>query len=155
MADVIVAEARRALDVANYYIEYSGYTKTNLQILKLTYIAHGYTLAIHNRPLITDRVEAWKRGPVIPGIYNTFKRWGSGVIGATTYTPKPFSASQDEILQAVYAEYGKYCGYYLSQITHEDGELKTPWLQCYEAGLNAKIPNDITKEYYKQLIDNE
>ena len=37
---------RSALDVANYFVEYSDYTKTHLQIQKLTYISHGYMLAI-------------------------------------------------------------------------------------------------------------
>ena len=47
-----------ALDVANHFIEYSGYTKTNLQVSKLTYISHGYTLAIHDEPLIAEVVDA-------------------------------------------------------------------------------------------------
>ena len=46
--------------------------------------------------------------------------------------------------------YGKYCGYYLSQITHHDGDLETPWSQCYKKGRNRTIPDRITKEYYEK-----
>lgn len=141
-----------ALDVANYLIEYSGYTKTNLQIMKLTYIAHGYMLAIHDRPLIQDNVAAWDRGPVIANVYHAFKRWGSRVIGRTTYTPEPFGAEERKVIDAVFASYGRYCGYYLSQITHDDGERETPWRQCYEPGKNVWIPDEVTKEYYGKII---
>jgi len=143
-----------ALDVANYLIAYSGYTKTNLQIMKLTYIAHGYVLAIHDRPLIQDNVAAWERGPVIANVYHAFKRWGSRVIGRTTYTPKPFGEEERQVIDAVFASYGRYCGYYLSQITHEDGDRETPWRQCYVQGKNAWIPDEVTKEYYEKVIGN-
>ena len=148
---------RPALDVANHFIEYSGFTKTNLQVLKLTYISHGYMLAIHDIPLISDEVQAWPHGPVIPKIYNKFKKYGSGVIGSMSSSiSEPFDQKEKEILDAVFESYGKYCGYYLSQITHEDGELKTPWMQCYQQGRRTSLISDeITKRYYKKLIEVE
>ncbi len=144
--------ARPALDVANHFIECSAHTKTNLQIMKLTYISHGYMLALHDRPLITDRVEAWDHGPVIPPIWRAFKKWGSRVIEHSQQVQKPFDSVEAEVLRGVFKHYGKYCGYYLSQITHHDADLETPWHQCYVKGANEIIHNDITKEYYKQLI---
>ena len=144
---------RDALDVANYFAQYSGYTKTNLQVLKLTYIAHGYALAILDKPLVRDRVEAWKHGPVIPAIYRSFQKWGSGVIGRTRYAPDPFTGAEEDLLNGVFEHYGKYCGYYLSQITHSDGDLETPWKQCYRPGRKEAIPDQVTKQYYKKLIE--
>lgn len=147
-----ITYGRPALDVANHFIEYSGYTKTNLQILKMTYIAHGHSLAILDRPLISDVVEAWEHGPVIPKIYNKYKKYKSDLIGSISHRPRPFDREEREILDAVFGLYGKYCGYYLSQITHENGELETPWKKCYVPGMNMRIPDDITKEYYKVII---
>lgn len=144
---------RDALDVANWFIDTSGYTKTNLQVQKMTYIAHGYMLAIHDVPLIRDRVEAWQHGPVIPKIYHEYKRWRSGVIGRIRYKPDPFTDIESELLMAVFTNYGKYCGYYLSQITHRDGDVSTPWAQCYVASTNMPIPNSITQAYYKARIE--
>ena len=69
--------SRPALDVANWFIEYSGYTKTSLQIQKITYIAHGYMLGIHGVPLVSDQAQAWKLGPVFPEIYWKFKSGSS------------------------------------------------------------------------------
>ena len=142
---------RHALDVANYFIDKSGYTKTNLQVMKMTYVAHGYMLAIHDEPLIGDLVEAWKNGPVIPKIYKTFKKWNLSPIGKMTYTPESFTDKQDEMLDAIFKSYGRFCGYYLSQITHEDDRVITPWKQCYVPGKNVVIPDDITKKYYKEI----
>ncbi len=141
-----------AIDVACYFIKYSGYTKTHLQIQKLTYISHGYMLAIHNRPLIDDEIQAWKHGPVIPNVYEVFKKWNSRVIESIPTKPKQFEKEELEIMNTVFANYGKYCGFYLSQITHEDGDKPTPWRRCYIPETKNTISDGITQEYYKELI---
>lgn len=38
---------------------------THMQLQKLTYIAHGYYLALTGKPLLNECVSAWKYGPVI------------------------------------------------------------------------------------------
>lgn len=142
---------RDALDVAIHFVESSGFTKTNLQVLKLTYISHGHMLALYDEPLINDKIEAWTHGPVIPAIYHEFKKWKSGVIGSVPYKPTPFTERESGMLSSIFAHYGKFCGYYLSQITHEDGEPVTPWKQCYQDTKNVVIPDEITKAYYKKI----
>ena len=144
---------RPALDVANYFIECSDFTKTNLQVMKLTYISHGYMLALYGKPLIYDEVEAWTHGPVIPAIYRKFKKWGSRIIERTAQPkPEPFTGEERGLLDSVFETYGRYCGYYLSQITHHDGDRITPWAQCYVKGRNIIIPDPISKKYYEILM---
>lgn len=143
--------SRSALDVANHFVEYSGYTKTHLQIQKMTYIAHGYMLGIHGVPLVKDEVQAWKYGPVFPNLYNEFRKWGSGVIGKIRYSPKPFNGDEYDVMEKVFAWYGRFCGYFLSDITHNNSNDKTPWSQCYSYGHKRPIPNEITKKYYAKL----
>ena len=110
-------------------------------------------LAIHNKPLIYDEVEAWTHGPVIPAIYQEFKKWGSRIIERIAQRkPEPFTDEESGILDGVFEHYGKYCGYYLSQITHHDGDRITLWKQCYINGKNITIPDSITKKYYDILI---
>ena len=155
-----------ALDVACYIIEKSRYTKTHLQVQKLVYISHGFMLAIHDRPLFYDDVEAWSHGPTIPSIYGAFERWGSGVIGSTTTSsspctpppsppPKQFDDEERKVIDSVYENYGKFSGYHLSGITRNaGGELDTPWTQCYESGgENTVIGNGLIKQYYKFLFN--
>ena len=69
-----------AATVANRFIELaesdSGRRLTPMQLIKLTYIAHGFSLAIKNRPLLDESVEAWRYGPVIPSLYRKLKSYG-------------------------------------------------------------------------------
>ena len=160
-----------ALDVACYIIEKSRYTKTHLQVQKLVYISHGFMLAIHDRPLFFDDVEAWSHGPAIPSIYGAFERWGSDVIGNTTTAaatssspctpppppppPKQFDDEERKVIDSVYENYDKFSGYRLSDIARNTGgELDTPWAQCYESGgENTVIDNGLIKQYYKLLLN--
>ena len=170
-----------ALDVACYIIEKSRYTKTHLQVQKLVYISHGFMLAIHDRPLFFDDVEAWSHGPAIPSIYGAFERWGSDVIGNTTTTTTPppppppppatssspctpppppppskqFDDEERKVIDSVYENYDKFSGYRLSDIARNTGgELDTPWAQCYESGgENTVIDNGLIKQYYKLLLN--
>ena len=51
--------------VSNKLVELArsmGKTLTPIQILKLVYIAHGYSLGARGVPLIQNRIEAWKFG---------------------------------------------------------------------------------------------
>lgn len=146
-------DARPALDMANFLIDLSGYTKTPMQVQKMTYIAHGYSLALRNKPLFRDQVEAWDHGPVIPSIYDAFKGWGFNPIPEVS-DPLSAQLTADErtLLEMILAEYGKYCGYYLSQLTHDDGKRTTPWAECYAKGKNSIIPNTITKTYYEEYL---
>lgn len=148
---------RHAIDVANFFVTYSGYTKTPLQVQKLTYISHGYMLGIHDIPLVHDTVEAWEHGPVFPEVHHTYKGYGSGVIGRVSHEPKPFvDQRQRDILTNVFEYYGRFCGYFLSDITHDNSVETTPWRQCYVHGAkHTPIDNSITKKYYKALHEKQ
>ena len=79
-----------ALSVANYFIGLAEKNESPIKILrlmKLTYIAHGFMLAILDRSALNprfDRVEAWKYGPVIPSVYHSFKAYGNNPITKKT-----------------------------------------------------------------------
>lgn len=145
-----------AVDVACWFVKYSGFTKTHLQVQKMSYIAHGHMLAIYDEPLFQDVVEAWDRGPVMPSVWHEFKKWGTDLIGRIPrdrrYTVSPFNDKQSRMLEKIFASYGKFCGYYMSQITHKDGNLETPWSLCYRRGQNVRIDDGTTKQYYKQFL---
>src|SRR5690606_31455479 len=53
-----------------------GRALTPLQLMKLTYIAHGYALGSGVGDLFNSRIEAWKYGPVIPDLYHATKSYG-------------------------------------------------------------------------------
>ena len=143
---------RNALEIADEFIRRSGNTKTNMQIQKMVYIAHGYMLGAYGRPLISENVEAWRWGPVIPSLYKRFKKYGSDLITAKPGRRPNFDAEEERVLEYVWGNYGKYCGYYLSQITHgKESDDKTPWKNHYVDGSKVVIPDHSIWEYYRVL----
>src|SRR5690242_19451838 len=63
-------------------------TLSPMQVIKLVYLAHGWYLAITGRPLLDERVQAWRFGPVVPSIYHEFKKYGNGPIEDPARTTK-------------------------------------------------------------------
>ena len=71
--------------VANYFLEVAKISRKTLdpmQVQKLVYFGHGWHFAYTNNSLIDERFEAWDYGPVVPTLYHSFKKWGSGPIKA-------------------------------------------------------------------------
>jgi len=121
-----------------------------MQLLKLSYISHGWTLGLFERPLFSDYVEAWKYGPVVPNVYHKYKRFGYSHISVKL---KDMRESHDEmshaIMNRVVDAYGKYDGLYLSSLTHQ---LDSPWdVTIKKSGEGAIIPNGVIRDYYKNL----
>lgn len=158
-----------ALSVANYFVslaENSNNEIKTLRLMKLVYIAHGYMLAIFNRSVLSpkfDRVEAWKYGPVIPSVYHSFKIYRNNPIkkktiiygketdaGVEILTPTLSDKEAIMVCDFVWGKYGKYNDCQLVTILHRKG---TPWGMVYEEGMNREIPDELTKSYYKRLVE--
>lgn len=143
---------KAASATANRFIELGmndGRQLTPMQILKLVFLAHGWMLGLHGRPLIKDRIEAWKYGPVIPVLYSRLKKYGAEPVTEFIDVPnEKFSRNEDDVIQQVYQIYGELSGPELSDITHEDG---SPWARVYRAGeLTTEIANDLIESFYEQ-----
>lgn len=82
--DMIEAEPPYdARAVANLLLTYGheqGVPLSNLSLQKVLYFAHGLYLTRHGKPLIQGYFEAWEHGPVHPLVYQSFKKFGAGVI---------------------------------------------------------------------------
>ena len=142
-----------AIDVASWFIEHSKHTKTHRQIHKLTYIAHGFMLAIKNKPLFEDIIEAVESGPIIPSVWKKLKKYGHAPIEKSPSKDSVFTPDEIEILNFTYEEYGNYCGFYLSEITHTDGSFTSPWEHYYESGCKNEISNDSIKDCFRKITD--
>ncbi|NUB44909.1 SocA family protein [Fertoebacter nigrum] len=129
-----------------------GQMLTPLQLMKLVYIAHGWSFPLRGSDLFENRIEAWKYGPVIPDLYHATKRFGREQIGFD------FVGSPDEpvvdaqtkgFLENVFNAYGHMSGIALSSLTHQSG---TPWQQVYQEGVyNKAIPDQLIKQHYDEL----
>jgi uncharacterized phage-associated protein len=147
-----------AVAIANYFVLKSldsGTPFTPMQLLKLTYISHGWNLGLTEKPLIGEFVEAWKYGPVIPSVYRAFKEYGSSPV--TKICEEDYYPIVDEqvklLLDKIHSSYGRFSGTQLSSMTHKDG---TPWQQTVKNyGENIPphllIPNKLIQNYYSHL----
>ena len=124
---------------------------TNMQVQKLVYIAHGFDLAVYDVPLITESVEAWPWGPVIPPLYKRLKNHGRGpiteLIGEPVQIPEIDKSYQ--LVMDVWEGYGGYTAAQLSAITHRTG---SPWDVTWRMEPSKVIDDALTAEYYKSLL---
>lgn len=151
--------------VANYFLKkYGKQGITPLKIQKLVYIAHGWHLAFFSKPLVNDEyAEAWKYGPVFASLYHEFKYRGRLPIidlatdlsddleDETPVIPRSDKTVRD-LLDRVWAVYGKYTGFQLSTMCHRDG---SPWSQAREQSQgrnNANIDDEVIMNHYKEIL---
>jgi len=154
--------------VANEFLHRAGDAGlTQMQLQKLVYIAHGWTLAYSGNPLTASEPEAWDRGPVYPEIRDKISHVGSrtvvGAIHENDDNPFAVLASEDRgsvitgkfddderrIINLVWGRYGHLHGFTLSDLTHE---TETPWHNAYHArGRKAAISNVEIQRHYHAL----
>ncbi|ETA49703.2 Panacea domain-containing protein [Ponticoccus alexandrii] len=152
--------------VANRFLQLAsakGQKLTQMQLQKLVYIAHGWSLAILGRPLTSDSVCAWDYGPVYPELWQSLKRYGREPvleqIKVRDFGLGAFSANADQVSSAnldvdtdtlvsqVFENYGQFHAFQLSAMTHENG---TPWHQVYveDGAKKGKISDEKIREHF-------
>lgn len=143
----------RAKDVAKYYLWRGAQDEdllTNLKLQKLLYYAQGFYLAIHNKPLFSETIEAWTHGPVVPSIYHLYKENGSNVIeldGSIDF--EQIDPETRSILEDVYQVYGQFSAFALRNLTHDE----PPWKNTPKG---EEIKHSALKEYFKtRLVDTD
>ncbi len=144
-----------AISVSNYFIKKAndeGVELTPLKLLKLVYLAHCWHLGNYNKPLIREKVRAWKYGPVITEVYYAFRMYGRSHI--TSHK----NGSKDDVnrievarfLDYVWDHYKNKGALYLSAISHTSG---SPWHITYrDTGEDSVITNDAIFDYYSQRV---
>jgi len=164
--------------VANWFLMRSKQNSqylTQMQLQKLMYFAHGWTLALQNAPLIKEPAEAWQYGPVFPSVYHGFKQYGrgqlpngvdalmqepmrdsvTGNIQFKSLIPNPQDATTQQLLEEVWGKYASFSGEQLSNMTHYDTP-ENPWKITYAKALEKQmtsvdIPNTFIKRYFDIL----
>jgi len=140
-----------ARQIANWFIQRAkddGKTLTIMSLLKLVYIAHGWHLQMRNAPLIRNKIEAWKYGPVIPDVYKAFRDQGISITTPVDVDGTDILAHDKHILNEVYRIYGNMSAQRLSDLTHEPGG---PWdVATREHGWFAPISNALIQAHYNE-----
>ncbi|OOF61088.1 Panacea domain-containing protein [Rodentibacter pneumotropicus] len=148
----------KSLAVANYLLDRAKGkhdTLTPMQLIKLTYIAHGWMLGKYGAALLLEPVEAWQYGPVIPSIYRAIKDFGSSPVqfikGYSPYAPIQFNDQEREIMDTVYDKYAQYDGIVLSNATHQP---TSPWSKVPLNYPALVISNDLIENFYRNNVVN-
>jgi len=153
--------------IANLLIDVAREHRQDLdqmKLQKLVYISHGWNLAISGNALISDEIQAWQYGPVIPALYDEFKNCGRSPI--TDYATEikvdsvalsvafipPFVDNNDThtrgLINKVWEIYGGLSGPQLSNLTHMPG---TPWDNMFKTRPRSEIHNSLIKDHFTQL----
>lgn len=127
---------------------------TPMQLIKLTYLSHGWMLGFEGRPLLSEQVEAWKYGPVLPDLYKVIKHFRSSPVDIVSLKAGDSSIADDEkamhAINEVYRVYGHLDGISLSTLTHKKD---TPWDKVWtQNGSWSSISNDIIESHFKRLL---
>jgi uncharacterized phage-associated protein len=137
-------------DIAKYLImleEKVEEQMTNLKLQKLLYYCQGFSLAIRNKPLFTENIEAWDHGPVVPVIYHEYKSYGAnGFTCPKDFDEKVIPENERNLINEVYSVYGQYSAWGLRNMTHNE----SPWIKTPSNGI---ISHKLMKEYFKTKIE--
>ena len=161
MADWSVTVANQFLNLA----EKQNKRLTQMQLQKLTYISHGWNLAISGSPLTNDVPEAWDYGPVYRELREALRGYGSGPVDrkirykdflrgefrddANEEVKGAFSEFEQSVIQKVFEIYGDFHAFQLSALTHKEG---TPWYKTYQnSGRNSPISAQEIKDHFSGL----
>lgn len=151
--------------IANYFLERAEIERvpmTQLKLIKLVYIAYGWYLALTNKKLFSEEIQAWKHGPVVRSIYDEFKDYGKRPIDRRSYdldldtfemhAPQIDAADKDTalVLDRVWGSYKRLDAWTLREKTHE---FDSPWHRVYKEGvMNITLNDSDIREHYTQRI---
>lgn len=143
-----------AHDVAAYIIDKqvektdSGIPAMKLQ--KLVYYAQAWSLVWDEKPLFSDRIEAWANGPAVPSLYETL--YGQFMIVGVKGNPNVFTDVERETIDSVLKYYGDKSSQWLTDLVRNE----EPWIEARKGLMigergNHEISLAAMAEYYGSL----
>ncbi len=158
------------LAVANTFIKKKEWGQSvaveHLKLQKLVYFSHGYSLALWDKSIVSERPQVWRYGPVFETLYDVLRDFGRGRIES----PQPYFYPQEQlemvdendkkandILFKVWERYGHEHSFRLSAMTHKPG---SPWHKCAEAHnfrvpRHLEIPDSFIKEEFERILQRK
>lgn len=148
-------------DVADYFVSKvdvdAGEVITHLKLQKLCYYAQAWHLAIHDRRLFNGHFEAWAHGPVNPGLFQVYRRYGFNPIPfPESFDINKYSEEKKQFLDDIWKVYGIYDAKYLEMLTHQE----KPWKEARGdlppgAYCDRPISEKTMAEFYRSYLEDE
>lgn len=147
---------KKAIEIAEFFLTMldlsAGDTMSNLQLQKLLYFAQGFSLAINDKPIFEEDIEAWISGPVVPTVFFTYEKYRYSLPMPKRINLKKFSKKEHDLVVEVYETYGQFAAWRLKDLSNIDGG---PWKRTYKIGENRVISHSLLKEYFLTQITVE
>lgn len=149
-----------ATDIANWFIDKANSLKiddsttegiTNLKLQKIVYLAQAASLATENKSLFDDEIQAWQYGPVIPAVYDKYKKYTNKIIPKSKVSQyADIDADTKELLLSIWDLFGGLSAYQLVNITHNH----LPWKTAFDNGNgnHSTIGQSSIKDFYKNIF---
>jgi uncharacterized phage-associated protein len=158
-----------AIDIANWFLasidREVGDPITPLKLQKLVYYAQAWALALLERPLFEEDLEAWTHGPVVPSLFEQFKDNGLEALPYPDEVPL-FDSEVEILLEEILDVYGHLPVRQLEKLIQNEA----PWKIARgarpeepEEGDRPEEPEEILattpisketmKTYYQELLE--
>ena len=143
--------AYNAIDIAKKIICKTdvehGDTLSNLKLQKLLYYMQGFHLAFFDEPFFNESIEAWTYGPVVPVVFQEFKKYKKDSINPDNYHDDlVLTDDEQQLFDMVYSEYNRYSAVALMNMTHTEG----PWKNH---GIGDVITNEELRAFFLTQIN--
>ena len=143
--------AYNAIDIAKKIICKTdvehGDTLSNLKLQKLLYYMQGFHLAFFDEPFFNESIEAWTYGPVVPVVFQEFKKYKKDSINPDNYHDDlVLTDDEQQMFDMVYSEYNRYSAVALMNMTHTEG----PWKNH---GIGDVITNEELRAFFMTQIN--
>lgn len=138
--------AYTALEIAKFVISHEHGKRrsiTNLRLQKLLYFIQAKVLVETGNPCFDDEMEAWEYGPVVPMVYEAYRKYRNLPIDEDTAFYLFEDAVKDNIIE-VLDFLGDTSTFELVQITH----AQAPWIEARKKE-NRIISKDSIKEFFE------
>ncbi len=149
--------------IANFILDVcdeAGRPLTNLQLQKIVFFCHAWSLAERNEPLIRHSFEAWEYGPVLPYLYREFKNFDRAPIrgrarrlnlltGATEIALPEIDTNAQFFLRTIVDYYSRIDAFDLVELSHvAGGPWHNVWNHLGDVNPGMKIDNVEIEKFY-------
>ncbi len=124
---------------------------TPMKLQKLIYCLYKEYYKSTGRALFDERFEAWKYGPVLRSVYDTFKKYGANAIkgfaaatdGNVYVVNQSKSSDFKYAFEKIWRKYSDFDGIVLSSFTHQSN---TAWRKAIDRRSVYLLDMDIASE---------
>lgn len=128
---------------------------SNLKLQKLLYYSQAWYLVNNNaEKLFEDEIQAWKFGPVVPSVYNEFKKFKHYYIDIKKINVskcEKLTNNQKQFIQDFCTEFLSCSATELVAMTHNE----FPWQEAYRKAPNTVISTESMYKYYSNLLNEK